>query len=124
MNEQPNLPTTPATQGTDSITTAQIVYGLYLASIVTFGLASVVGVVVAYVFRGEAPAWLKAHYTLQIRTFWIGLLYGLAAWLLTVVGIGFLLSLVVLVWLVVRCVKGFQYLAKREAYPNAETWFW
>jgi uncharacterized membrane protein len=125
MNEQPTLPTTPVAppQGTDSTTTAQVVYGLYLASLL-LGFTSIIGVIVAYVYRGEAQEWLKAHYTLQIRTFWIGLLYSFAAGLLSLVGIGLILIPVVLVWLIVRCVKGFQYLGKRQPYPNVDTWFW
>ena len=125
MNEQPVLPTSPAgqTQGTDSTTTAQVAYGLHLAGFL-FGITPLIAMVIAYVYRGEAQPWLRAHYTLQIRTFWIGLLYAIAASLLMIVGIGFFLFPVVAVWLIVRCVKGFQYLGRRQAYPNPDTWLW
>jgi uncharacterized membrane protein len=125
MNEAPTLPHTPAAgQGTDSTTTAQVVYGLHLASLITGGLTSLVAVIVAYVFRGDAQEWLKPHYTLQIRTFWIALLFGLVGFVLSFILVGFLVWGCLAVWLIVRCVKGFQYLAKREPYPNPETWLW
>jgi len=31
----------------------------------------------AYIYKGDAPDWLKSHYRYQIRKFWIGILYGL-----------------------------------------------
>jgi uncharacterized membrane protein len=72
--------------------------------------------------RKDAPDWLKAHYTFQIRTFWIGLLYSVISYLTTVMFVGFILLLGVFVWLIVRCVKGMQYLERRQAMPNPETW--
>src|SRR5690554_7491444 len=56
-------------------TMPMVVYALYLASFVV-GFTSVIGVVIAYVYRGKGPAWLDEHYRYQIRTFWIGLLYA------------------------------------------------
>ncbi|HEY6104626.1 MAG TPA: hypothetical protein VIV59_01495, partial [Anaeromyxobacteraceae bacterium] len=52
---------------------AKVVYVLYLVSLVT-GVTALVGVVMAYVYQGDAPDWLKTHYRFQIRTFWLGLL--------------------------------------------------
>ena len=56
--------------------TANIVYILYLVSLVV-GITGIVGVIMAYVNRADAPEWVQTHYRFQIRTFWIGLLYGL-----------------------------------------------
>lgn len=59
--------------GSSTEGTAKIVYVLYLVGIL-FGLTTLIGVVMAYVNRGDAPEWLKTHYQYQIRTFWIGAL--------------------------------------------------
>ncbi len=58
----------------NSQNTAKIVYLLFLANIIIQFLG-IIGVVVAYVHKSDAPAWLQSHYQYQIRTFWIGLLY-------------------------------------------------
>ena len=102
-------------------TMAMVIYGLYLAGFVA-GITPLVGVVIAYVYRGKGPAWLDEHYRYQIRTFWIGLLYGLVATLLAVVGIGFLLMIALAVWLIIRCVKGFKGLQEKRAPSNVDTW--
>ncbi len=106
-------------------TPAKIVYVLYLLALVTAHVTGVVGVVIAYVYRGEAPAALRSHYRFQIRTFWIALLYGIvSAALLPLFGIGVAGFVFLAVWIIVRCVKGLRYLDRREAYPDPATWLW
>lgn len=102
-------------------TMPMVVYALYLASFVV-GFTSVIGVVIAYVYRGKGPEWLDEHYRYQIRTFWIGLLYASVATLLTVVLIGIPLLIALAVWLIVRCVKGFRGLQEKRAPDNVGTW--
>jgi uncharacterized membrane protein len=116
----PNL--SPASSAA-AASNAQIIYILYLVSLVV-GVTSIVGVIMAYVYRGEAPDWLRSHYRFQIRTFWIGLLYVVLGMLLSVVLIGFLLLLFWLIWLILRCVKGMQQLERREPIADIETWLW
>lgn len=102
---------------------ANLVYILYLVALAV-GVTGIVGVVMAYMYRGTAPAWVQTHYQFQIRTFWIWLLGVVVGGLLTFVFIGFLILPAVLIWFIVRCVKGMQYVGRREAYPNPETWLW
>ena len=102
-------------------TMPMVVYALYLASFVV-GFTSVIGVVIAYVYRGKGPERLDEHYRYQIRTFWIGLLYASVATLLTVVLIGIPLLIALAVWLIVRCVKGFRGLQEKRAPDNVGTW--
>ncbi|MYL22480.1 DUF4870 family protein [Vreelandella massiliensis] len=102
-------------------TMAMVVYALYLASFVV-GFTSLVGVVIAYVYRGKGPHWLDEHFRYQIRTFWIGLLFATLFSLLTFVLIGFPLLLALAVWLIVRCVKGFKGLQEKRAPSNVDTW--
>lgn len=127
---EPTLPTTippapqaPAPQPAQSDTSAKIIYVLYLLSLVV-GVTSLVGVIMAYVNAGDAPEPLKSHYRFQIRTFWIGLLYGVVGVLLTFVAVGVLVLVFTAVWLIVRCVKGLKALDRREPYPNPTTWLW
>ena len=100
---------------------ASAVYILYLLSLL-IGITSIVGVVVAYVFQGEASEMVKTHYRFQIRTFWVGLLLALVGVLLTFVFIGFLVLLFLLVWFVVRCVLGLKYLNEGKPVPNPASW--
>lgn len=101
--------------------TAKIVYILYLVGII-FGLTGIIGVVMAYINRSEAPDWLETHYQFQIRTFWIGALYVVIGMILTFILIGYLVLLFWVVWLVIRCVKGMKALEQKEAHPDPTGW--
>jgi len=101
--------------------TVMLVYVLLLTSLL-FPLTGVVGIIIAYVYRDEAPEWLQSHYRLQIRTFWISFLYVFAGSLLLVIGVGYLILLFWLVWFLVRCIKGIRFLNNGQAYVNPENW--
>lgn len=105
-----------------SATTAKIVYILYLVAIL-IGITSLIGVIVAYINKSDAPAWLASHYRFQIRTFWIGLLYLFLGVLLVGIGVGWLIIIFLVAWLIIRCAKGIKYLDRGAAYPNPTTWF-
>ena len=98
-----------------------IIHILYLASLI-FGVTELIGVVIAYVNKGSAPAWVESHYRFQIRTFWIGLLYLVISSLLTLIYIGWLLVLSWYIWLIVRCARGMKRLARGQAYPDPTSW--
>lgn len=102
-------------------TMAMIIYALYLASFLV-GFTSFIGVVMAYVYKGKGPVWLDEHYRYQIRTFWMGLVYGIVFSVLTLILIGFPLLLALAVWFIVRCVKGFKGLQEQRAPDNVDTW--
>jgi uncharacterized membrane protein len=70
----------------------KLIYILYLLSPV-LGVTGLIGVIMAYVYRNDAPDWLQSHYRFQIRTFWIGLLYALVGVLLLTVLVGALVLL-------------------------------
>lgn len=99
----------------------QLIYLLYFVGVLV-GLTAIIGLVMAYLNKAEAPDWLKTHYVWLIRTFWIGLLFGLISAVLTVVLIGVLLALATLVWLIVRLVQGMSYLGKNQPIPNPQSW--
>ncbi|MDB4409807.1 hypothetical protein N9235_03255 [Gammaproteobacteria bacterium] len=101
--------------------TAKIIYILYLVGIV-FGLTAIVGVIMAYVNKTDAPEWLATHYQFQIRTFWIGLLYLVIGAALAAVFIGYLIILFWVVWLIIRCIKGIKFLDMQKSYPDPAGW--
>lgn len=102
-------------------TNVQVVYILYLAGFI-IGITPLIGIVLAYVNRGRSEAWIETHYTWAIRTFWIGLLYGLISFVLAFVLVGFLLMLATAVWFILRCIFGLQALTRDEAMKNPQSW--
>lgn len=98
-----------------------VIYVLYLVGFLTSGITTLIGVVLAYVFRREAPAWIQTHYTFQIRTFWLALLVGLLGVVLSLVFIGVLILLALLVWMVVRCAVGLTRLSDYKPIPSPES---
>ncbi len=100
----------------------KLVYVLYLASVL-IGLTVLVGLVMAYINRPQVSGtWTESHYTYLIRTFWIGLLYSAICVVLMFIGIGFLLLFAVLVWAIIRCVKGLQWASASNPVPNPTSW--
>ena len=128
-NDTPTPPQPPATIPqpppnnplSDDRQMAVIVYIAYLAAF-AFPPLAIVGLVLAYVNRETAPDWLKSHYTFQIYTFWIGILFWFVSIMLFFVLIGFLLMFATMAWYVVRCALGINRLMLREAYPNPTSW--
>ena len=95
---------------------------LYLSSFL-LGVTIIVGVVLAYVWKGEAHAdWQASHYAYLIRTFWIGFLGSVISIILMIVLVGFLLWIAVAVLVVVRCVLSLVNAQKQAPMPNPETW--
>ena len=94
---------------------------LYLSGFI-LGITVIVGVVLAYVWKGEPQAdWESSHYDYLIRTFWIGLIGSVISFVLMLVLIGFLLWIAVGVLVVVRCVLSLINAQKQMAMPNPET---
>ncbi len=106
----------------DITSTARIIYILYLVSLAV-GITGLIGVIMAYVNRSDAPDWLASHYRFQIRTFWIWLLYLVVGIALSLIVIGIAVLVFAAVWWIIRCAKGIKYLAREEAYPDPEGWF-
>ncbi len=100
----------------------KLVYVLYLVSLLV-GVTALIGVVIAYLNRPQAAGtWAESHYTYQVRTFWIGLLYALLSAVLMIVGVGFLLFIAVAIWAIVRCIRGLQWASSGHPVPDPQTW--
>ncbi len=108
----------------EKASTAKAIYILYVVGWIIPVIAPIVGVIFAYINREEAPAWLQTHYQLQIRTFWIGLLFGVISVVTSLIYIGWLLMLLTLIWMTVRCAKGLKAIFAGAPYDNPETWLW
>ncbi|MDT8370784.1 MAG: hypothetical protein RQ783_02200 [Gammaproteobacteria bacterium] len=104
-----------------AITHCRLVYILFLVNILVPFLG-IIGVVMAYVNKDDAPEWLQSHYQFQIRTFWFGLAYVLLGMLLTIILIGYFILLFTAFWIIIRCVKGMKYLDNQQAHPNPGAW--
>lgn len=95
---------------------------LYLASFLV-GVTSLVGIVLAYVWKGQPhDSWETSHYQYLIRTFWIGVIGTLVSIPLMVVMIGFLTVFAVVVLVIVRCVLSLVNAQKRQPMPNPASW--
>lgn len=102
-------------------TNVKLIYGLYLAGFLV-ALTPLIGVIMAYINRGQAGGWVESHYTYIIRTFWIGLLYSLVCVVLSLLVIGVLLFVVVAIWAIVRCIRGLQWSTANQPVPDPQTW--
>ncbi|MDO6563014.1 hypothetical protein Q4488_06405 [Amphritea sp. 1_MG-2023] len=105
----------------DKGSNAKIIYILYLASLI-FGITGLVGLIMAYVNKADAPEWLKSHYQWQIRTFWMALLYTVIGIITASFLIGFLILLLNVVWFIIRCIKGLSALDKQQPLPQPTSW--
>lgn len=110
-----------AAQDTEDGRTANLIYILHLLSLL-FGITSLIGVIMAYVNKGSAPDWVQSHYRFQIRTFWIALLAAVIGALTTPFIVGIPILLFVLVWWILRCVKGMRYIAEGRGHPEPASW--
>jgi len=110
-----------AAQDTEDGRTANLIYILHLLSLL-FGITSLIGVIMAYVNKGSAPDWVQSHYRFQIRTFWIALLVAVIGAATTPFIVGIPILLFVLVWWILRCVKGMRYIAEGRGHPEPASW--
>ncbi len=101
-------------------TVTMIVYALQAGSFV-LGVTSIAAIIINYLKRDDVRGtWLASHFRWQIRTFWFGLLWGAVGGITALLGIGFVLLAVDLVWVVYRIVKGWLRLSEgREMYAAA-----
>jgi len=102
---------------------ARIIYVLYLVSLIV-GVTSIIGVIMAYVYRADAPQWVQTHYRFQIRTFWIGLLYAFLSLLTVIIIVGLFFAVFTFILWIVRAAKGLKLLGEGAPYENPATWLW
>jgi uncharacterized membrane protein len=96
-----------AVSGTDLRTFVLICYGLYLLGVVSGGLTTLIGVIIAYVKREDArgTAW-ASHFDNLIVVFWVSVLVGVVAALTMLFLIGFVFAFVLAIWYLYRTIRG------------------
>lgn len=121
-SDAPKPPVPPAAPGGFDFNYPTIVALLYLSSFV-LGITAIVGVVLAYVWRGEArEPWEASHYQYLINTFWIGLIGSVVGFVLLLVVVGIVVLLGVMALVIVRSVLSLIRAQKHEPMPNPGTW--
>jgi len=108
------------------IRTVKAIYILYLVGLVTGPVVPLICAIFALINHDAQPAWVQSHYELQIRTFWIGLLFALISALTAYIhmAVFWVLLLLTLIWFTVRCIKGLIAVFDGRPYDNPETWLW
>lgn len=119
----PAAPSPPtATSSSFDFNRPTIISLLYLSSMV-LGVTGLVGLVLAYVWKGEPHAeWETSHYAYLIRSFWLGLIGFGVGLVLAIVLIGFVVWVAVGVLIVVRSVLSLVNAQKQQPMPNPDTW--
>ena len=106
----------------DGSRNATIVYVLYLVGLITGGVAGLIGVVFAYLSRGEGEEWVRTHYQFQIRTFWMSFGFGIVIAILTMLVVGVIFIPVLLIWFIIRCAKGLKLLSNKQPIADPTSW--
>lgn len=108
---------TPATASDSNRTLAIVSYILLLIGWPTMHLATIGGVILAYVQRGDArgTVW-EGHYEAIISTFWICLVVGVVAIPLCFIGIGFLVLAGLIIWFLYRVIRGLVHALDSKPY--------
>ena len=100
---------------------AKLVYILYFAGFF-LPICALAGLILAYVKRDGAGPVARSHFDFQIRTFWMGLLWMIAAVALWIVLIGWLIGIVWTVWALSRLITGLLALNEGRAVRDPRTW--
>jgi uncharacterized membrane protein len=113
--------------------TPTVCYLLMVFSPLTLGVAAIPAVVLAYMNRETAPAWMASHYIYQIRTFWASVLIALAAigtiffWERGIIALAFgvffnLVLLLGVAWFVLRAATGLMRLRRAQPIRDPRAW--
>ena len=98
-------------------TTVIVSYILLLIGWPTLHLATIGGVILAYVQRGDARGTLwEGHYDAVISTFWISLVVGIVAVPLCFVVVGFPILAGVIIWFLYRTIRGLVHAIDNRPY--------
>ncbi|TAL75848.1 MAG: hypothetical protein EPN76_13490 [Burkholderiaceae bacterium] len=111
-------------RGLSMRTLTHAMYGLFALGVVTagfLGLAIVFAIVIAYLKRSDAAGTVYArHMDWIIKTFWWGLLWFVISLITTLFYLGWILLVILGVWLVFRIIKGWLALFAGEP-PQPES---
>ena len=123
MTDSPDPVQSAVTSTGDNMDGPKLVYILYFIGFVV-GITALAGLIVAYLKRGEAGPNATTHFTFQIRTFWIGLLFSVIGAITSMIVIGVIILFATVVWALIRLIKGFMLASDDKPIPDPETWLW
>lgn len=104
MHERTNTATDP------NRTVTLVIYILQTTSFLV-GITFLVALIINYVKLDDVRgSWLESHFRWQIRTFWYSVLWTVLGLATVVLGVGYLILFVAMVWLIYRIAKGWIYL--------------
>jgi uncharacterized membrane protein len=138
MTDTPALPPAPCAA---LISMTLVVYALFGAAAIIalvssgfpliaplFGIVGIIGIILAYVKRGEATGtWLASHYRWLIRTFWFSLLWGIIGAIIFVVlffvfliglVIGYAIWVATTIWVLYRLIRGYVLFKDSQPVPG------
>lgn len=109
----------PESEDSGTRTIAQLVYILQALSF-AFGVTAVAGVVLNHLYLTQVRGtWLESHFRWQIRTFWLGLVWGVVGLMTYILVVGWLILIGVYLWTLYRVVKGaINFFAERPMYAD------
>lgn len=94
-----------------------IIYILYALSWVA-GISAIVAIVINYIKREDAAGTLyESHFAWQMRTFWWGLAWAVVGTITALIGVGFIILAVLVIWLIYRMVKGLLFWNDHKPMP-------
>jgi uncharacterized membrane protein len=107
-NEPIRADETPQDRRGDSLRNIAVaVYVLQALSFFVGGITGLAGVIINYIKMDEVRGtWIEPHFRWQVRTFWIGLLWGVIGFVTSFIIIGWFILLGVAIWVIYRIVKG------------------
>jgi uncharacterized membrane protein len=100
---------------------AIVAYVLFLVGWPTLHLATIAGVILAYIQRGEVRGTIwESHYEAIISTFWISLAVGVAAVVACITIVGLIVGLPLLaglvIWFLYRSIRGLVHAIESRPY--------
>ena len=104
-------------------TLTHVLYALYAVYWLTGGISVLIAIIVNYLKRDDvAGTPYEAHFTWQIRTFWLGLAGHLVGVALLIVAVGIPILWAVAIWTLYRIIKGWLYLYENKTLANPRGW--
>lgn len=95
-----------------------ILYILYASCWVLGGVPAIVAIVINYIKREDAAGTLyESHFAWQMRTFWWGLAWAVVGAITALIGVGFIILAVLVIWLIYRMVKGLLFWNDHKPMP-------
>ena len=102
----------------NAIRMAKLVYILFATGY--FPPFVILAVFIAYSYRGDGPEWVDSHFTFQIRTFWLGLLYMIPLAILCFLPVvGPVIAIILIApFSFLRPIRGLKYLDEKLPHPK------